>query len=152
MLRYWWIAVLVFAADRVSKVLALRLTEPVILIPGILSLELGTNTGAAFSILSGNPLLLGLISLAILTGGVLLLRSVRLGPLSRTGFMLVLGGGLGNMVDRLFQGSVVDMIRVLFIDYPIFNVADMAIVVGMILLMLSLLIKPEEWKSCHGND
>ncbi len=152
MLRYWWIAVLVFAADRVSKVLALRLTEPVILIPWILSLELGTNTGAAFSILSGNPLLLGLISLAILTGGVLLLRSVRLGPLSRTGFMLVLGGGLGNMVDRLFQGSVVDMIRVLFIDYPIFNVADMAIVVGMILLMLSLLIKPEEWKSCHGND
>ena len=150
MFRNWWIAALVIAADRVTKSLAAGLTGPVTLVPGVLGLRLGANTGVAFSLLSGHPVLLGFLSLAIIGTGFLLLRRLNLGPLSRVGAMLVMGGALSNMVDRFLNGYVVDMIEFLFVQFPIFNVADTAITVGVGLLILSLLFKPEEWENRHG--
>ena len=99
---------------------------------------------------NGHPVLLGFLSLAIIGTGFLLLRRLNLGPLSRVGAMLVMGGALSNMVDRFLNGYVVDMIEFLFVQFPIFNVADTAITVGVGLLILSLLFKPEEWGNRHG--
>ena len=150
MTAYWWIAVLVFALDRLSKHLAAGLSEPVVLIPGLLGLRYGANTGVAFSLLSGRPVLLGLLSLAIIVGGAFLLRRFRLGPLTRIAAMLVLGGAVGNMLDRFLSGRVIDMIEFLFVQFPIFNIADTAIVTGVALMMLSLIVKPSEWENRRG--
>ena len=152
MTAYWWIAILVFALDRLTKHLAAGLNGPVVLIPGLLGLRYGTNTGVAYSLFSGRPVLLGLLSLVIIAGGAFLLRRFRLGRLTRTAAMLVLGGAVGNMLDRFLYGRVVDMIEFLFVPFPVFNIADSAIVTGVGLLMLSLFLKPSEWENRHGEQ
>ena len=99
--KFGWIALLVIAADQVTKRLALSLKAPVTLIPGVLGLRQTRNTGVAFSLLSGTPWLVILLSAAILAGGGLLLRRYRLGALTRTGAMLIAGGALSNMISRI---------------------------------------------------
>ena len=145
MRRSLWIAAAVLIADQGTKLLARQLTEPVTLIPGVLGLSLCQNTGVAFSLLSGRPWLLGLLSLVIVAAGALLLRRYRLGPLPAVSAMLILGGALGNAVDRLFLGSVTDMVELLFVRFAVFNVADIALTVGCALLALSLLLCPGQW-------
>ena len=147
--KFGWITLLVIAADQVTKRLALSLKTPVTLIPGILGLRLTRNTGVAFSLLSGTPWLVILLSSAILAGGGLLLRRYRLGALSRTGAMLIAGGALSNMISRIIEGSVIDMVEFLFVNFAVFNAADIALTVGCGLMILSLLIRPDEWKPRH---
>ena len=147
--KFGWIALLVIAADQVTKRLALSLKAPVTLIPGVLGLRLTRNTGVAFSLLSGTPWLVILLSAAILAGGGLLLRRYRLGALSRTGAMLIAGGALSNMISRIIEGSVIDMVEFLFVNFAVFNAADIALTVGCGLMILSLLIRPDEWKPRH---
>ena len=147
--KFGWIALLVIAADQVTKRLALSLKAPVTLIPGVLGLRLTRNTGVAFSLLSGTPWLVILLSAAILAGGGLLLRRYRLGALTRTGAMLIAGGALSNMISRIIEGSVIDMVEFLFVNFAVFNAADIALTVGCGLMILSLLIRPDEWKPRH---
>ena len=147
--NFGWIALLVIAADQVTKRLALSLQAPVTLIPGVLGLRLTRNTGVAFSLLSGTPWLVILLSAVILAGGGLLLRRYRLGALSRTGAMLIAGGALSNMISRIIEGSVIDMVEFLFVNFAVFNAADIALTVGCGLMILSLLIRPDEWKPRH---
>ncbi len=150
MKKYLWIAAAALALDQLTKALALLLTAPVTLVPGLIGLRLAANTGMAFSLLSGLPWLLVPLSCTVLALCWLVLRRCRLGPLSLTGAMLVLGGAVSNLLDRLLRGEVVDMIEVLAFRFAIFNVADIAVCVGCALLALSLLVRPEEWESRHG--
>ena len=139
-LLIWLVPVLVFAADRVTKVLAASLpAEGKVLIPGVLGLRYTENTGIAFSLLSGAPWLLGVLSLAIVVAGVIWLHNKPLRPSLRFGLMLMLGGAVGNMVDRFFTGFVPDMIEVLFTKFAVFNVADACLTVGCCVAMLALL-------------
>lgn len=152
MRKYWWIAAAILAADQLSKLAAARLTQPVELIPGLLGLTYAENTGMAFSLLSGMPWLLGLVSLGLIVGGFVLLRRYRLGALSKIAAMLMLGGAAGNMLDRFFTGYVTDMIEVLAFRFAIFNVADTALTVGCILMALSILTRPDEWREKRGTN
>ena len=147
--KYGWIALLVIATDQVTKRLALSLETPVTLIPGVLGLRLTRNTGVAFSLLSGSPVLVTVISVVVLVIGGLLLWRFRLGALSLTGAMLIVGGALSNMLSRVFEGSVIDMIEFLFVNFAVFNAADIALTVGCGLLILSILFRPDEWKPRH---
>jgi len=147
--KFGWIALLVIAADQVTKRLALSLQAPVTLIPGILGLRLTRNTGVAFSLLSGVPWLVTVLSAAVLVLGGCLLRRYRLGALTRTGAMLIAGGALSNLISRVADGSVIDMVEFLFVNFAVFNAADIALTVGCGLLILSLLIRPDEWKPRH---
>ena len=82
-----WIAAAVFLADRITKLFAERfLRSAVTLIPGVLGLRPARNTGMAFSLLSGHPVLLGILSLGILTGAFLALRKKKLDSVSQTGW------------------------------------------------------------------
>ncbi|MGH3793956.1 MAG: signal peptidase II [Pseudonocardiaceae bacterium] len=134
-------------ADVVSKVLAVANLEgqpPVRLLGGGLYLVLYRNAGAAFSLATGLTWLLSLITLGVVT------LIVRLAPRLRSrgwavGLGLVLGGALGNLVDRLLRapgplrGHVVDFLSLLAPDgsvWPVFNLADSAIVCGGVLLVL----------------
>lgn len=146
MKKYGWIALLVLAADRITKLLAVRLTAPVTLIPSVVGLRYARNTGMAFSLLSGFPWLLGILSLAVITAAFVFLRGYPFRGFTLTALMFMLGGALGNALDRFFTGFVVDMVEILAFPFPIFNVADSFLTVGCAMLILSLIRHPEEWK------
>ena len=146
MRKLWWIAPAVVIADQLVKALSLRLTERVTLIPGVLALTCTKNTGMAFSLFSGRAWLLGVVSAVCILLGWLVLRRYMLGRWSRIGAMLMLGGALGNMIDRFLRGYVVDMFEALFVEFAIFNVADAALTIGTALMAISLIFCPEEWR------
>ena len=136
----WGLALAVFIADRVTKILAPGIPrEGQTLIPGILGLRYAENRGIAFSLLSGMPWVLGLLSLLIIAAVFFFLRGKKLPPLPLTGLMMMLGGAAGNMIDRFIHGFVPDMIEVLFVDFAIFNVADTFLCIGCGLVIIHLL-------------
>jgi signal peptidase II len=141
------IAAAVLAVDVVTKVLAvaeLEGREPVALLGGLVNLVLVRNPGAAWSLATGYTWVLSLIAIVIV---VVLIRVAR--RLRSTGWAiamgLVLGGALGNLVDRFFRspgplrGHVVDMVSLVRPDgtfFPVFNAADAAVCCGGVLLVL----------------
>ena len=143
--KYYWIAVLTVIVDQATKWLCTRLTGSMTLIPGVLALTYAENTGMAFSLFSGRAWALGIVSGLCILAGWLVLRRYQLGTISRIAAMLMLGGAVGNMLDRFLRGYVVDMFEALFVDFAIFNVADAALTVGTILLAYTLLFRPTEW-------
>jgi signal peptidase II len=127
--------------DRVTKALAesrLQGNPPIELIPGVLQLRFTTNPGGAFGLFGNLSILFVLFSVVVI--GVVVLASRRLpGRAAAVGLGLVLGGAVGNLTDRLvrgegLQGEVVDFID--FHVWPVFNVADSAIVLGAVLLLV----------------
>ena len=110
------------------------------LLPGIVELRYCLNDGMAFSMLAGKQgLLIGVTSVMLVA--VLVMLFVRKMPLAeRIAWTLVLGGGVGNLIDRVLNGVVVDYINVLFMHFAIFNFADICVCVGVGLLMLVLLL------------
>ena len=140
----WLTAAAVFIADRAAKILAPGIPEGgTELIPGVVGLRYAENKGIAFSLLSGKPWLLGALSLAVIAGAFLYLRKKRLHPMTLAGLMLMLGGAAGNMVDRFVHGFVPDMIEVLFMQFAVFNVADVCLCTGCGLVILALLLNKE---------
>jgi signal peptidase II len=140
------IAGVVLATDLLTKILAVANIEPgrpVWLIGDIVSLRLVRNPGAAFSMATGMTWLLTLVAVGVVIGVVRIGRTLR-SPWWALGLGLVLGGALGNLVDRFFrapgvmQGHVVDFVSVGW--WPVFNVADSGIVCGAILLVVLTLI------------
>ncbi|HEV8192529.1 MAG TPA: signal peptidase II [Ktedonobacterales bacterium] len=108
------------------------------LLGDVLTLDYTQNTGVAFSLLSGQAIMFFLIALAICVIGALYWRTRETGTLLlKVSFGLVLGGAIGNLIDRIAHQYVVDFIhfqiRSVF-DFAVFNVADSAITVGVILL------------------
>ena len=145
---YWIIPVVVFTLDRVTKILALKIPEGgTVLIPGVIGLRYGENRGIAFSLLSGVPWLLRILSLLLIIGGFLFLRKKKLPDLIWIGLMMMLGGAAGNMVDRFFTGYVPDMIEFLFVKFAIFNVADAFLCIGCALVILKILFGKGELPS-----
>lgn len=138
--KEWGIAPAVFAVDRVTKILAEGIPpEGTQLIPGVLGLRYVRNTGMAFSLLSGRPWLLILLSLAVITGAALVLRHKKISRLAVIGLAGMLGGAAGNLADRIFTGSVPDMIEFLFVRFAVFNAADVGLTLGCALVMIDLL-------------
>ncbi len=141
----WLIPAFILAADRITKTLAPDIPpEGIVLLPGILGLRYTQNTGAAFSMLSGHPWLLGAMSLAVIIVAFIGLRKRQLSPLALTGLMMMLGGAVGNMIDRFFTGYVPDMIEFLFVRFAIFNVADTFLGIGCGLTAVSLLMSEKK--------
>ncbi len=139
--------ILVLILDRITKELAAGIpAEGIVLIPGVIGLRYTENVGIAFSMLSGAPRLLGILSLALIAGGFVWLRKKEFAPLPLAGLALMAGGAAGNMFDRLIRGYVPDMIETLFVNFPVFNIADSALVIGCILVMVSLLFRHDDWK------
>ena len=140
----WGIAAAVFIADRMTKILAPRIPEDgQALIPGVLGLRYAENRGIAFSMMSGMPWVLGLVSLVIIAAVFFFLRGKKLRAMTLAGLMMMLGGAAGNMLDRFIHGFVPDMIEVLFVQFAVFNVADMFLCIGCGLVSLQLLFGRE---------
>jgi len=124
------------AADQAVKyyvVTHLALYESAPLLPGLVELYYIRNTGGGFSILSGHTWLLTLLTAAVMVFvAVLLVRRTFPHPLAMWTLTAILGGGLGNLIDRVRLGYVGDMFHFQFINYPVFNVADILVVCGTI--------------------
>ncbi|GAB4292534.1 MAG: signal peptidase II [Thiohalomonadaceae bacterium] len=145
MLKWLWLSVVVIALDQFTKVLAttnLALHEPVPVLP-MFNLTLMHNTGAAFSFLSqaGGWQRWFFVAIAVAVSAALIawLRQLpRHQAWLAVALALVLGGALGNVWDRIMLGYVVDFIDLYYGDWhwPAFNVADSAITVGAIMLLL----------------
>ena len=134
---YAILAVLLILGDQLTK-LAVRTGIPlggsIPFIPGILDLTYVQNTGAAFSLLRQHTWLLTLTSaLVVLVMCALIVKGFFQNALGRWAAALVLAGGVGNLIDRVRLGYVVDMFNFQFMRYPVFNVADICIVSGCIL-------------------
>ena len=135
----------IVAADQVTKYLTVLYipslgVQP--LIPGLLQISYVQNTGAAFSSFEGQQWLFALI-FVVFTG--LIFYEYFKKPMGFTTFerwciAAIYGGGLGNMIDRVRLGYVVDMIETTFMDFPVFNVADCFITCGCVLLMGHLVL------------
>ena len=149
-LMFWLIVILVLIVDRITKELAPGIpAEGIEVIPGVVGLRYAENKGAAFSMLSGAPRLLGILSLAVIVGGFIWLRKKEIATFPMVGLALMAGGAAGNMFDRLIRGYVPDMIETRFISFPVFNAADSCLVIGCILLIISLLFRKQDWKEMN---
>ena len=145
-------AALILAADQFTKLLTVAnipLFGRVDFLPGIVSLTYVQNDGAAFSMLEGQQWLFAVV-FAVFAAFIVWEFSKKRMPFTtfeRFCIVAVFAGGLGNMIDRLRLGYVVDMIATDFIKFPVFNVADIFITCGCILLMVHLVfLNKEFWK------
>lgn len=144
-LYYSLFAAFIVAGDQLTKYLIvsnLALHQDIPFIPGLLELTYVQNTGAAFSSFEGQQWLFALIFVAF-TGMIFYEYFKK--PMGFTNFerwciAAIYGGGLGNMIDRVRMGYVVDMFETTFMDFPVFNVADCFITCGCILLMGHLIL------------
>ena len=142
----------IVAADQITKYLTvanIALYEDVPFIPGLLQLTYVQNTGAAFSSFEGQQWLFAIV-FVVFTAMVFyeyFKKSMSFTTMERWCIFAIYGGGLGNMIDRVRLGYVVDMIETTFIEFPVFNVADCFITCGCILLLAHLiLVNKEFWK------
>lgn len=139
------IIAVIIALDQISKHLTDLYLSPtgttVEFLPGVLNLTSAHNYGAAWSLLSGGRWFFVVLTI-IVCGAVswfLISQRKSLHMLMRISVSLILAGALGNFIDRLLLGWVRDMLEFAFIDFPIFNIADMSLTIGTALLIMDML-------------
>lgn len=142
----------IVVVDQITKYLTvanLSLHQQAQFLPGFLGFTYVQNTGAAFSSFEGQQWLFAVIFL-VFTLGILyeyFKKPVPFTKMERWCIAAIYGGGVGNMIDRVRYGYVVDMIQTEFMDFPVFNVADCFITCGCIAIFVSLaFFNKEFWK------
>ena len=134
-------AVLVFI-DRLSKIWAAEYLigkGTITVIPGILGLTYAENTGAAFSMLSGKTIvLIGITFFALCFLAYLIFIKKYGTKFEKFFLLLIFAGGIGNLIDRIYLGYVIDFINPTFVNFAVFNIADCAVTLGTISLMAYL--------------
>ena len=130
-------------SDQLSKFLTVRYLdefESVQIINKVLDFTRVHNTGGPWSILNGTPYIFIIFTILVFViGAIYLKKHPQKHLLSKISISMIAGGALGNFIDRIFRGYVVDMIDVNFFNYPVFNVADCYIVIGAILMSIYVL-------------
>ena len=144
------------ALDQITKAIVvshMELFEEKAFLPGFMRLYYTENTGAAFSMLSGHRwvfLLFSIVAMAVIVW--LLVKYHRRHPLLAVSLASVLGGGIGNLIDRTLQGSVVDFLDFQFVNFAVFNVADIFVTCGSIALAVYILfVEPKVEKRLKAD-
>ena len=115
-------------------------------LPGLFSLTYLRNHGAAFSILQNQQWLFTILTVVVIGAAIVyLVKHVKDSLWLLLSLVLIIAGGIGNFIDRLCLGYVVDMVQLDFMDFAIFNVADSYLTVGVLLLIIIL------WKEENGS-
>lgn len=135
-------AIALVVADQLIKLLVIARLKPIgslSVVNGFLRLNYVENTGAAFGSFSSHTAILSVITLLAVIIGFYYLLSEKI----KFGFeyvciLMVMSGGVGNLIDRVFRGFVIDYIEPLFIDFAVFNFADILVTCGAVLLIMWL--------------
>ncbi|NLS85860.1 MAG: signal peptidase II [Ruminococcaceae bacterium] len=137
------VSALLIAADQFTKFLAVTYLAPVgtmPLIPGVMQLQFILNDGMAFSMLSGNRwFLVTVTGIALVALLIYLLFRRPKNKLEYFAWLLILSGGIGTLIDRIFSGYVVDFFAVQFVQFAVFNVADCYVTIGAAMLIIWLI-------------
>ena len=147
----------VILADILTKYLVVQLLLPlgrsVTIIPHVLDFTYVENRGMAFGLFADNRWVFMIASVVLLVAIILIIRFSEVNhPMFLTSLSLILGGGIGNMLDRVFVGYVVDFIEATFIDFPVFNIADCCVVIGAILLAVYLIFFDKSFFAKRDGD
>lgn len=146
------LSIIFIIIDQVSKIIVvnnLTNNKSIEVIKSFFYLTYTNNKGAAFSILTGRRILLILVALVVIGVLIYYVRKNKIeGKVNKIALSLVIGGSIGNLIDRILRGAVVDFIDVKIFGYnfPIFNLADTFIVIGVFLLIIEMFRKE------HKND
>lgn len=140
------ISLLFVVIDQVVKILVINkmaLQQSITIINNFFNITYVRNTGAAWSILSGNVLLLIMISvLALITIYYYLIKDKDLNKIDIVSYSMLIGGIIGNLIDRIVHGYVIDYLdfKIFNYNFPIFNIADTLIVISIIIIGISLIV------------
>lgn len=153
------LAVILFIIDQATKYIALTKLKPlgsVTFIDGFMDFTFVENRGAAFGILNGRVWLLLVIAAVIcivIIAAMLKMPNTKEYKWLKWSLMLILAGAIGNVADRLFRGYVVDFFEFTFIKWPVFNMADIYVVIGTIVMavLVLLVIKDDKEEKDAGK-
>lgn len=136
------VGIFLIILDQLSKfwiVNHIELGQVKVFLPGVFSLTYLRNYGAAFSILQNQQWLFSLMTIVVVGSALYyFIKNIKGDLWLLTGLLLVMTGGLGNFIDRLRLGYVVDMVHLDFMNFAIFNMADSCLTVGVVLLTIAL--------------
>lgn len=150
-------ALFLLGCDQVAKVAArhalVGLNDSIVLIPQVLGLSYVENRGAAFGMLQNQQIIFVAIALVVSAGALYYIvfghyKSI----LEVAALACIVSGAIGNLIDRMVFGYVTDFIATLFMHFPVFNIADMAICVGCALFVCSQLIPLHREKTNHSHS
>lgn len=146
------LSIIFIIIDQLSKIIVvnnLTNNKSIEVIKSFFYLTYTNNKGAAFSILTGRRILLILVALIVIGVLIYYVRKNKIeGKVNKIALSLVIGGSIGNLIDRILRGAVIDFIDIKIFGYnfPIFNLADTFIVIGVFLLIIEMFRKE------HRND
>ena len=153
------VGIILTVLDQLVKLWAISSLEPVgsiTVIENIFSLTYVENRGAAWGMMAGAKWYLIIMPIVVIVAAIAYLIIKKLSdPLLLWSVMLIVSGGLGNLIDRIFRGFVVDYLHATFIDFPVFNLADCCITIGAGLLILYVIlseIKEQKEKKLGGDE
>ena len=150
------IVVVLVALDLFFKVLATRILPdivPVVVVPHFIGFNYIHNYGAGFSILSGKvDFLIVITAVALLAIAVGIFAKKFDNNIDEFSFVLILAGGIGNLIDRVVNGYVVDYLEFLFMEFPVFNFADILICTGVGLFVLNTIVTEFFSKNKKGEN
>ena len=133
------LGILIVIIDRITKLLLIN--KEITIIPNLLNFTYIENNSVAFGIASNNTILIVLLNVIILAIIIKFLKE----KFSKTNYIIILSlimilaGGVGNLIDRIAMGYVIDFIDINILDFPVFNIADISITVGVIMIMIILI-------------
>ncbi|MBQ4116925.1 MAG: signal peptidase II [Clostridia bacterium] len=141
--------VAVIVLDQITKYLAVKYLMPVVSVPiikDVLHLTYVENSGAAFGMLQNHRWVFMILSTVVMVIIMVVMFKYKkyLHPIMLTGLCFVVGGGIGNMIDRTINGFVVDFVDFTLINFAVFNIADTFICIGVGLLILDIILKKSD--------
>ena len=141
-------SMLIIAADQLTKFIAynfLRPIESADFIPYVIGFNYVENTGIAFGLFKDMYVLFVPLSIAIVIGGFYYMAKYvkKSEKFLRCGGIFMLSGAIGNIIDKIFRGFVVDFLEFKFVNFPVFNVADIFVTVGAVIVAVAILLRKE---------
>lgn len=152
MKKFYIIALIVIIIDQITKVLIvskMALYESIPVLGNFFFITSHRNRGAAWGILQEQMIFFYIITIVVVIGLIYYAhKEAKQMPIMKIGLAMILGGALGNFIDRLFRKEVVDFLDVMIInyDFPIFNIADSALTIGVVIVFIALIFNEEEKK------
>lgn len=130
------VSILIIMLDQISKLI--MIDKNINILPQVLSFSYTQNTGVAFGLISNNIIFVIIFNIVILGIIIKFLKenNESIDYTVLVSLILILSGGIGNLIDRILKGYVVDFIKFDFINFPIFNVADISITLGIFILII----------------